>query len=165
MRTAWMARRFALALAAAGAAGMTAAEEPSLEQATPVAEAALDELRGGFEIPSNLLASLRLERAAFVNGERVANLAVDIPDIAHITTEQASALAHAAGALIIQAGPENSFNLLELGPASTVIQNTLNDQHLVALTTISVEVNSLSAFREMAFHDGLREGLGVPGVR
>lgn len=166
MRAAWIARRFALGMVAACAAGVSPADEPSLEQTTPVAEAALDELRGGFDIPANLHASLRLERAAFVNGERVANLAVDIPDIAHITTEQASALAHAAGALIIQSGPENSFNLLELGPASTVIQNTLNDQNLMALTTISVEVNSLSAFREMAFHDGLREGLGsIAGVR
>jgi hypothetical protein len=142
------------------------ADDPPLEHATPVAEAALDALRGGFEIPGNLRASLRLERAAYVNGERVFSAAVDIPDIATMTVEQASALAHTAGTLVIQGGPNNTFNLLELGPASTVIQNTLNDQHLMALTTVSVDVNSLGAFREMAFQDGLREGLGgITGAR
>jgi hypothetical protein len=157
--------RLALALVAAAAAGVAAADE-ALEDATPVAEAALEELRGGFEIPANLHAALRLERAAYVNGERVANFAVDIPDIARMTAEQANALAQAAGTLTIQAGPDNAFSMLELGPASTVIQNTLNDLHLVALTTISVDVNSLGAFREMAFQDGLRDGLGsIPGVR
>ncbi len=161
-----LARRLMIAIAAAGAAGVTPADEATLAQATPVAEAALDELRGGFDIPENLRASLRLERAAYVNGEQVAKLAVDIPDIGRMTAEQANALAHAAGTLIIQGGPNNAFNMLELGPASTVIQNTLNDLHLVALTTISVEVNSLGAFREMAFQDGLRDALGsIPGVR
>jgi hypothetical protein len=158
--------RCALAIAAAGAVGVASADEATLEQTTPVAEAALDELRGGFDFPENLHAALRLERAAYVNGEQVARLAVDIPDIARMTAEQANALAQAAGTLVIQGGPNNAFNLLELGPASTVIQNTLNDLHLVALTTISIEVNSLSAFREMAFQDGVRDGLAsIPGVR
>jgi hypothetical protein len=134
--------------------------------AMPVTDAALEAQRGGFDFPENLHAALRLERAAYVNGEQVLSLSVDIPDIAAMTGEQASALAHAAGTLVIQGGPNNTFSLLELGPASTVIQNTLNDQHLVAMTTLSVEVNSLSAFREMVFQDGLREGLGgIAGVR
>ena len=161
-----LVRRLALAVATAGAAGVAPADEAALGRITPVAEAALDQMRGGFDIPENLHAALRLERAAYVNGEQVAKLAVDIPDIGRMTVEQANALAQAAGTLVIQGGPNNAFSMLELGPASTVIQNTLNDLHLVALTTISVEVNSLGAFREMAFQDGLRDGLGsIPGVR
>jgi hypothetical protein len=141
------------------------ADDAPLDGAPRVADATLEAVRGGFEIPA-LHVALRLERAAYVNGEQVLIVAVDIPDIATMTAEQATALAHAAGTLVIQGGPANTFNLMDFGPASTVIQNTLNDQHLVALTTVSVEVNSLSAFREMAFQDGLREGLGViAGVR
>jgi hypothetical protein len=53
-----------------------------------------------------------------------------------------------------------------VGPASTVIQNTLNDQALMTLTTIGVEVDTLGAFRETNFQDGLRDTLaGIPGVR
>ena len=128
-------------------------------QATPVADGALDEVRGGFEIPANLRASLtpgaRGVRQRRTRGQPQRQ---DSRTSANMTAEQANALAHAAGTLLIQNGPNNAFNVADLGPASTVIQNTLNDQHLVTLTTISVEVNSLGAFREMDFQDGLRDG-------
>lgn len=162
------ARRFtpiAFALLSAGAGGAACAQE-AFEAAAAVPQETLEQMRGGFELPANLQASLKIERIAEINGVRVAHLAVDIPDIAHMTAEQASALAEAAGTLVIQNGPANAFSVAELGPASTVIQNTLNDQHLVALTTISVQVNSLGAFQEFNFHDGLSTALGaIPGVR
>ena len=153
----------AAALAASlGAQG----DEIALTDAAPVTDAALDEMRGGFDLPTNLHASLQLQRVVSANGQQIAHLAADVPDIAHMTVAQAESLALAAGTLVIQGGPANTFNLMELGPAATVIQNTLNDQHLVAITTLNVEVNSLSAFRETAFQDGLRDGLGgITGVR
>lgn len=162
------ARRFApiaFAFILAGAGGVACAQE-AFEGAPAVSHETLQEIRGGFELPASLLASLKLERIAEINGVRVAHLSVDIPDIAHMTTEQATALAEAAGTLVIQNGPANDFHVTDLGPASTVIQNTLNDQHLVALTTISVQVNSLGAFQEMNFHDGLSQALdAIAGVR
>lgn len=143
-------------------AGVAGADDTPL--GAPVDDAVLSQVRGGFD--GNLHAALQLERLAYVNGEQVAKLAVDIPDIANMTVEQATALSQAAGTLIVQAGAQNPINVMDLGPASTVIQNTLSDQHLVTLTTISVEVNSLSAFRELAFQDGVRDGLGsIVGVR
>ena len=153
-------------IAASLGASAVADESPPFDEALPVADGVLDEVRGGFEIPPGLRASMTLERTAYLNGELIATLNVSIPDIAHMTAEQATALAEAAGTLVIQNGPNNAFNVADLGPASTVIQNTLNDQHLVALTTISVEVNSLGAFRDMNFQDGLRDSLvSIPGVR
>ena len=152
------------ALAMLAASGSLLADD--LADATRVPEAVLEEVRGGFDIPENLHASLMLERIARVNGEQVAHLTVDIPDIGRMTAEQASALAEAAGPLVIQNGPANSFNLADVGPASTVIQNTLTDQHIVALTTISVAVNTLGAYQQMIFHDGLAQALGgIAGVR
>jgi len=150
---------------AAGIGAMATADELSFDDATRVADAALDEVRGGFEIPAILLASMTLERSAYVNGELVLSRSVSIPDIANMTSEQATALAAAAGTLLIQNGPNNAFNVADLGPASTVIQNTLSNQHLVTLTTLSVEVNSLGAFRELNFQDSLRDSLVIPGVR
>jgi len=158
-------QRVALALVACGATAAVLADD-SFTDAPPVSPATLDEVRGGFELPANLHASFKLERTALLNGELVAQLSVEIPDIANMTAEQASKLAEASSALVIQNGPDNAFNLAALGPASTVIQNTLSDQHLVALTTISVQVNSLSAYREMNFQDGLTQTLiSIPGVR
>lgn len=150
----------------AWAVGGAATADELFAETPAVLPESLDEIRGGFDLPANLLASLKLERIAEINGVRVAQLSVDIPDVAHMTVEQAAALAEAAGTLVIQNGPANAFELANLGPASTVIQNTLNDQHLVALTTIDVTVNSLGAFREISFQDGLSQALGATaGVR
>lgn len=153
-------------LAVAMSASMLALGDDALTEAAAVPESALDGLRGGFEIPANLHASLRLERLVSANGAPIAHLAADVADVAHMTVAEAESLAHAAGTLVIQGGPNNSFQLMELGPTATVIQNTLNDQQLVAVTTLDVQVNSLAAYREMAFQDGLRDGLGsITGVR
>ncbi|HEU5135904.1 MAG TPA: hypothetical protein VFU13_12215 [Steroidobacteraceae bacterium] len=160
-------QRFALGCIAACVGAAACADGFSFSAATPVTETALDAVRGGVEVPAaNLRAAMTLERSAYVNGELVANSSVRIPDIANITAEQATALADTAGTLLIQNGPNNAFDVADLGPASTVIQNTLNDQHLLTLTTIGVEVNTLGAFRELNFQDGLRDSLAsIPGVR
>lgn len=161
-----LGRRMALAATALCASMLALGDDTALTEAVTVPESALDELRGGYEIPANLHASLRLERLVVANGEPIAHLAADVRDIGHMTVADAEALAHAAGTLVIQGGPNNAFQLMELGPTATVIQNTLNDQNLVAVTTLDVQVNSLATFREMAFQDGLRDGLGgITGVR
>jgi len=157
--------RLALAVAALCASLGARGDESALTESVAVPESALDALRGGFDIPANLHASLQLERVVTANGEQIAQLAADIADIGHMTVADAEALAHAAGTLVIQGGPNNAFNLMD-GPTAMVIQNTLNDQHLVAVTTLNVQVNSLPAFREIAFQDALRDGLGsITGVR
>ena len=157
--------RLALAVAALCASLGARGDESALTESVAVPESALDALRGGFDIPANLHASLQLERVVTANGEQIAHLAADIADIGHMTVADAEALAHAAGTLVIQGGPNNAFNLMD-GPTAMVIQNTLNDQHLVAVTTLNVQVNSLPAFRGIAFQDALRDGLGsITGVR
>ncbi len=145
--------------------GSAACAQEAFDASRAVSLETLQEIRGGFELPANLLASLKIERIAEINGVRVAHITADIPDIARMTPEQARALAEAGGTLLIQNGPANVYHT-NLGPVSTVIQNTLNDQHLVALTSISVQVNSLSALQEMNFQDGLSQTLGaIAGVR
>ena len=145
--------------------GCACADDFSFSTTVAASDGTLDEVRGGFDIPTNLEASLTLERSAYVNGELVVSRSVRIPDIVHMTEEQAAALAVATGTLVIQNGPNNTFNVSDLGAASTVIQNTLNDQHLVTLTTLSVEVNTLGSFRELNFQNGMQDALTIPGVR
>ena len=158
--------RFAWAIAATCSSVLVMADESPLAESAAVPDAALDGLRGGFEIPANLHASLQLERVVIANGEQIAHLTADVHDIGQMSVADAESLAHAAGTLVIQGGANNAFHLMELGPTATVIQNTLNDQHLVAVTTLNVQVNSLAAYRETVFQDGLRDGLGaITGVR
>ncbi len=149
----------------AGTASVALADDAKLAHAAPVTEATLDAQRGGFDTPE-LHIGMQLERAVLVNGEEVLRLTADIPDVAHMTTAQAQTLANAAGGLLIQSGPANGFSAISLGPASTVIQNTLSNVQLAAMTTLNIQVNSLAAFREAAFQDSLRNGLGsITGVR
>lgn len=157
---------FAAGVAAAALvafAGVALADDVAFGTDTAVSEAALDEVRGGLEIPENLRASVALERSAYVNGERVAHTSVRVADIGSMTTSEATAFAEGISTLVIQSGPANTFSLPDIGAASTVIQNTLNDQHLVSLTTLNVEVNTLGAFREFNFQDGLTQALGATG--
>jgi hypothetical protein len=143
--------------------GTSFADERAFSADAAVSETLLDEARGGFELPANLRASLVLDRSAFVNGERVAHTSARVSDIASMTASEACALAQAFTTLVVQSGPANTFSLPDLGAASTVIQNTLNDQHLVTLTTLDVQVNTLGAFREFNFQDGLGQALGASG--
>jgi hypothetical protein len=161
MRTRAAAGMAAAILASFTGAGL--ADETSFSEDTAVPEIALDDVRGGYELPENLRASLALDRSAYVNGERVAHASVRVADLAQMTASEASALADTFTTLVIQSGPANTFSVPDLGPASTVIQNTLNDQHLVTLTTLDVAVNTLGAFREFNFQDGVVQALGASG--
>lgn len=132
-----------------------------------VSDEVLDEQRGGFETAGELRVSFGIERATYVNGELVARTFVTIPDIRNMTAEQAAAFDQAANSvLLVQNGPNNQFDLSGFAPGSTVIQNTLNDQHIVSLTTITADVNTLALYEGLNANEALQEALGkVVGVR
>jgi len=115
-----------------------------------VSETRLDDMRGGFDLPSGLVVSFGISRAAFVNGNLVAQSSFNIPDIATMTTQQAQMLASANTGALVQVGPHNSVQQGALpGLTGAVIQNSLNNQQIQALTTINTSVNSLGAFKAM----------------
>ncbi|MFT0172015.1 hypothetical protein [Paraburkholderia mimosarum] len=115
-----------------------------------VSESRLDDMRGGFDLPSGLVVSFGISRAAFVNGNLVAQTSFNIPDIATMTAQQAQMLASANTGALVQVGPHNSVQHGALpGLTGAVIQNSLNNQHIQALTTINTSVNSLGAFKAM----------------
>jgi hypothetical protein len=129
----------------------------------PVPNARLDTVRGGFDLGGGLQASFGIERAVYVDGELVSFNSVNIPDVAHITTQQAAALASALGTVNVQIGPGNSFTPSAMTQTSgaTVIQNTLNNQVIRNLTTLNVAVNTLNAFRD----EGLQQALQNASVQ
>jgi hypothetical protein len=124
----------------------------------PVPNARLDTVRGGFDLGDGIEASLGIERAVYIDGNLVTYASVSIPDIAHITTQQAMALASALSTVNVQNGPGNTFDPSSMGnaTATTVIQNTLNNQTIRNLTTLNVGVNTLNAFREEGMQQALQ---------
>jgi hypothetical protein len=129
----------------------------------PLAPETLDGLRGGYQLPSGLLLSFGIERAAWVNGELVSYLRVDIPDIANITPAQAQELSKIAQTQLVQVGPGNVFN--GIGNGGLVIQNTLDGQDIRASTTLDVSVNTLGLFQALNAGDALRNAaFTAPGA-
>jgi hypothetical protein len=115
-----------------------------------VSDSRLDNMRGGFDLPSGLVVSFGISREAFVNGIPVASTSFNIPNIAQMTPQQAQMVASANNGVLIQNGLNNTVQPGGL-PALTgaVIQNTLSNQQIQALTTINTSVNSLSTFQAM----------------
>jgi len=125
-----------------------------------VNENRLDNMRGGFDLPSGLVVSFGISRAAFVNGNLVSSTSFNIPNIAQMTPQQAQMLASANNGALVQNGLNNTVQPGGLpGVTGAVIQNTLSNQQIQALTTINTSVNSLSAFKAMNIGSTLNSAL------
>ncbi|HUA80198.1 MAG TPA: hypothetical protein VL997_07495 [Dyella sp.] len=90
----------------------------------------LDAVRGGFDLGNGVDVSFGIERAIYVDGNLVTYTSVNIPDIAHITAQQAMALAGALSTIDVQVGPGNSSNpssATQTGAKSNPQQSALNN--------------------------------------
>ena len=128
---------------------------------TPVAAAALDAARGGFEVAGGLSLSLGIERVVSVNGEIMARTNIAIPDLAAMTAEQARLTQDALGAArMIQIGGNNYAAAdLNLPNGATLLQNTLSGQDIRTATTISSTVNSMSLIKDINFQSTIRDAV------
>jgi hypothetical protein len=126
----------------------------------------LDNMRGGFDLPAGPQVSFGISRAAYVNGNLVTTTSFNIPNIGNMTTQQAQMLANATAGALIQNGAGNAVQGAALpGLTGAVIQNSLNDQQIRALTTINVSVDTLSAFKNMNTLSTLTNALTMPVLR
>ena len=130
-----------------------------------VPEATLDDMRGGFDVPSasGLRISFGIDRAVYINGDLVASASVNIPDVARMTAAQAQQLASVVNTgNLVQNGPNNVAPpevAAGASAAATVIQNSLNNQTLQAITTINAAVNSLPQYRQLNLANVLQGAL------
>jgi len=124
-----------------------------------VSNSRLDSMRGGFETDAGLQISFGIQRAIYVNGSLVTSTSVNIPDIGQMNATQATALAAVANSVnLVQIGPGNSFDPASLTHATgaTVVQNSLSNQNIQTLTTLSTAVNTLDAFKNMNLQNTLQ---------
>lgn len=157
-----------LALAAAGhacAAGADSMDNNPVHAWHAVSEDKLDDMRGGFDVPAlaGLHISFGIDRAVYINGDLVASASVNIPDVARMTATQAQQLASVVNTVnLVQNGP-NNVAPPDVTPgaaaAATVIQNSLNNQTLQAVTTINAAVSSLPQFRQLNLSNVLQGAL------
>ena len=124
----------------------------------PVDPARLAQMRGGFQLPSGMMLSFGIERVVFLNGELTARIAVQIPDVARITPEQAQALADFNRGMVVQIGEGNRFDPAQVA-GGLVIQNTLDDQDIRTLTRIEVGVDTLGSYQSLNANGALTDAL------
>ncbi len=101
------------------------------QQLAAVDTAALDEIRGGFELEGGgLKFSIGIERAVFINGNLVATNVLNVKDIqstiARSTLAEARGTGATTGALVVQNGPGN------YAPASSQVAQTTPAQQAPA---------------------------------
>ncbi len=140
---------------------------------TAVSDERLGNLRGGFDAGSGLSVSFGIVRTVMINGDLVTRTSFNLPDVTKITAEQAQiASAAIAEAGIVQNGAGNFVDaglksqFLAGTAAGTVIQNSLNDQRIQALTVINTGVNSMGLLTAINTQSVLKDALlGAIGVR
>ena len=126
-----------------------------------ISDTQLDEMRGGFDISSGLQIAFGIERAVFVNGQLVATTSFNIPNLAQITAPQAQQLAQALNTTtLVQNGPGNYAPASLPGTtAATIVQNTLNNQTIKALTTVNAAVNTLAQYKALNLQSTLNSAI------
>lgn len=153
----------ALYAGAAHAAGNPATRTSATPfESAPVSDARLAECRGGFDLGGGLVASFGIDRAIYINGNLIASVSVNIPDLARIDSAQANALAMLAnGVTLIHNGPGNFVDPASFNRATgaIVIQNTLDNQQIQALTTLNTTVRNLSQFNSLNVANSLQQAL------
>lgn len=169
---------FATLLASGACAAGHAAEFP-VDHAVP--DAQLDTIRGGFDFGNNLLASFALERTVLVNGVQALRTTISIPDVANITSQQASQLQSALQTTVVSVGnnsvssavPATSPQVSSAAqvpvvatatiPASTspglIIQNSLDNQAITATTTIDASVNTARMIQNMRVAESVNDAV------
>lgn len=150
-----------LFLLIAAATSTMAARAQSLNQHNAVSDAQLDTVRGGVDTGGGLLGSFGIDRATYINGQLVAHSSITIPDIAHVTPQQATALATAMRAGVIQNGTGNIADpsAFSSAPGALLIQNSLDNQNIQNLTRIHATVNTLPLFNALNLQETLQSGL------
>lgn len=124
----------------------------------PVDPARLAAMRGGFQLPSGMMLAFGIERVVYVNGELTARIAVRIPDVRHITSEQAQALAEFNRGLVVQVGEGNRFDPAQIA-GGVVIQNTLDNQDINTVTRVDMAVDTLGAYQSLNANGALTDAL------
>ena len=94
----------------------------------------------------------------YLNGEVTARIAVQVPDVARITPEQAEALADFNRGLVVQIGEGNRFDPAQIA-GGIVIQNTLDDQDIRTLTRVEVGTDALGTYQNLNANGALTDAL------
>lgn len=140
----------------------TAVDTPMPFGVAPVPDGTLATACGGYDLGGGLLVSFGISRMVYVNGGLASATSITIPDVSHLDSAQASALAGLLGGVtLIRNGPGNfvdpgSFSRLA---GAIVIQNSLDNQQIQALTTLDISVKDARLLNALNLGNTLQSAL------
>jgi hypothetical protein len=122
---------------------------------SPVSDASLADMRGGFDAGSGLKISFGIEREGYINGKLVSATRFNIADVGRLTTGQINTIT----TTLIRNGPGNTATNAAQPTGALVIQNTLNQQDIRSLTVINAAANSLELIKGLNLQSALADAL------
>ncbi|MDM0112576.1 hypothetical protein QTI66_10490 [Variovorax sp. J22R133] len=130
-----------------------------------VSDETLDEERGGFDLGGGLMVNFGITRAVLLNGVLVAETSINLGSVTALTPAQSTEFNRQLAALnLIQIG---TGNIVEPGSGAlggTIVQNTLNNQHIQNQTVINAATNSMGLMKELntqsAISDAINRSVG-----
>jgi hypothetical protein len=152
-----------LASAAIAGQGLAGAPERGVDPAQAVDPAALDELRGGFEMPGGLIVSLGIERIVSINGNVAERSQLNLGNLGTLTSGMSRVSAETAGQVNLIQNGVGTANL-QLGKdvlGGTFIQNNLNNQLINSQTIINASVDARGLMQTMNFQSTLANALNT----
>ena len=153
---------FAGAVHAAPSAKTEAAAASTLFGVAPASDSVLSAACGGYDLGNGLLVSFGISRLVYINGGLAANISVNIPDLSHMNAAQANALKSLLnGITLVRNGPGNFADPAAFNGAigGIVIQNSLDNQRIQALTTFDARVKNLGMFNALNLGNTLQSAL------
>lgn len=148
-------RILAVGVALAAVCAPVRAADFTTQAALP--DARLDQVRGGFDAGGGLVASLSLSRTVSIDGQPVVVNSVSIPNVANMTTAQATALSDAMRATVVTNGSGGVSTDLGTSSGALVIQNSLNNQAISATTSIDASVNSARMLQNLRLAEAVQD--------
>ncbi|GAC1426781.1 MAG: hypothetical protein NVSMB6_27030 [Burkholderiaceae bacterium] len=174
---AWCSIGLAAACASAAHAGETdvndrVASVSPLDVAAVTSDARLATMRGGFDLGTGVLVSFGIERAVYVNGALVTTTGFNVGTLGAVSPgglpiAGSQALPENKQLSVLSAVQNGTANVLRTegntSPAlpATVVQNTLNDQTIRAVTTIHAVSTSLNVLKSANVGITLGEAIGA----
>ena len=138
----------------------------------------LDSFRGGFNMGNGLTVSFGITNAVYINGALMTETTLNIGRMADLSPSEAAELGQKLDTLsLVQNGPGNTVTAgtaaapKKLGSTDTavssiagtaggtIIQNSLNNQHILYQTTVNASSNGLGMVRTSNLQNTLAEAI------
>ena len=122
----------------------------------------LERMRGGFQTPQGLQLSFGIERLVYINGTLATSTRIAVQGLGAPGGAVPEASLPPGGSLswVLNGAAQTLAPGLPAGAnLGTVIQNSLNDQHIQTLTIINANANSLDVLRSWSLQLSIRDAV------